>query len=109
MKPKQLLFFLLIMATALGTTSCHKWSVKHKQKRDLRQMEKKRAEQQKEADAKYQEAVKRNASHQSRSAKKSMKKNYKKADRYNNHKKEFFLKRWFKGKRKRSKGSPDYS
>jgi len=109
MKAKHLLFLLLIIATALGTSSCHKWNVKRKQKRDLRQMEHKRKEQQKEANKKYQEAVKRNASHQSKSAKKSMKANYKKADRHNNHRKEFFLKRWFKGKKKRSRGAPDYS
>jgi hypothetical protein len=72
-------------------------------------MEKEQEARQKEADAKYQEAIKRNASHQSKSAKKSMKRNYKKADRYNNHKKEFFLKRWFGGKKRRRKSAPDNS
>ncbi|MCK5856953.1 MAG: hypothetical protein KAG64_05655 [Bacteroidales bacterium] len=109
MRAKHLVLLFLILATALGTTSCHKWNVKRKQKRDLRQMENKQAQKQKEADAKYQEAVKRNASHQSKSAKKSMKRNYKKADRYNNHKKEFFLKRWFGGKKKRRRSAPDNS
>jgi len=109
MKAKQLIIFLLIVFTSLGTSSCHHWNVKRKQKRDLRQMEKKQREKQKEADDKYQEAVKRNASHQSKSAKKSMKNNYKKAERHNYNKKEFFLKRWFSGKRKRSRGAPDNS
>jgi len=107
MKTKQIFIFFLLLATLLGTTGCHKWNVKRKQRRDLRQMEKKKREQQKEAEEKYQEAVKRNASLQSKSAKKQMKRNYKKAERHNYHKKEFFLKRWFGGKKRRSRTAPD--
>ena len=107
MKTKQIFIFLLMISTLVGTTGCHKWNVKRKQRRDLRQMEKKKREQQKEAEDKYQEAVKQHASHQSKSAKKQMKKNYKKAERHNYHKKEFFLKRWFGGKKKRSRSAPD--
>jgi len=109
MKIKQIFIYLLIMTAVVGTTSCHKWNVKRKQRRDLRQMEKQKAEKQKEAEKQYQEAVKQHASHQSKSAKKSMKRNYKKAERHNYHKKEFFLKRWFGGKRKRSRSAPDNS
>jgi len=107
MKAKQIIISLLVLVSVMGTTSCHKWQVKRKQKRDLRQMEKKKREQQKEAEEKYQEAVKQHASHQSKSAKKQMKQNYKKAERHNYHKKEFFLKRWFGGKKKRSRSAPD--
>lgn len=109
MRVKQIIIFLLVIATSMGTVSCRKWNNKRKQRRDLRQMEKKKRDQQKEAEDKYQEAVKRNASHQSKSTKKAMKKNYKQAERYNYHKKEFFLKRWFGGKKKRSRSAPDHS
>lgn len=107
MKTNRLVALLLILFTTLGTTSCHKWQVRHKQKRDLREREKQANERQKEADEAYQDAIKQHASHQSKRTRKDMKKNYKKADRYNNNKKEFFLKRWFKGGKRKTGGSPE--
>jgi len=107
MKFKQLILILLVLSSLLGTSSCHKWQVPHKQKRDLREREKQKEQRQKEAEEKYQDAIKQHASHQSKRTRKEMKRNYKKADRYNNHKKEFFLKRWFKGGKKKSRTSPE--
>jgi hypothetical protein len=46
--------------------------------------------------AKYQEALKRHASIQSSSTKRTMKEKYKKSYRHKTGKKEFFLKRWFR-------------
>ena len=109
MNIKQFVLLLFILGTAAGTSSCHKWSVRHKQKRDMRERERQQREKEKEAEEAYQEAVKAHASHQSKRTKKEMKRNYKKAERYNYHKKEFFLKRWFKGKKKRKHVSPETS
>ncbi|RLD64661.1 MAG: hypothetical protein DRI84_08460 [Bacteroidetes bacterium] len=105
MKFNKLALILLILTTTLGTSSCHKWQVRHKQKRDLREREKQEKQRQKEAEEQYQEVIKQHSKHQSKRSRKEMKRNYKKADRYNNHKKEFFLKRWFKGGKRKTRRS----
>lgn len=79
---------------------CKKWQVHHKQKKDLRAIQKKEKEKEEEKQKKYEEAVKHQASIQDKKTRKSMKKKYRKAQRYNNHQKEFFLKRWFRGGKK---------
>jgi len=92
--------FLLIL-TLPASFGCRKWQIKRKRKRDAKEIEKKKREREKEAMAKYQEAIKHQADIQSPSTKRAMKQRYKQADRYNNHKKEFFLKRWFGGKKRK--------
>ena len=86
------------MTVAYSGTGCKRWQVRHKQRKELREIEKKRREKEKAKQQKYQEAVKHQADIQDRRTKRDMKRRYKKAERYNRHKKEFFLKRWFKGK-----------
>jgi hypothetical protein len=86
---------LLILVVFINTTSCHKYIVRHKQSKALREADRKQRAIDKEKERKYEEAVKRNASHQSKKTKKMMKSTYKRADMYNHKKKPFFLKRWF--------------
>ena len=88
--------FILIL-TLPASFGCRKWQIKRKRKHDAKEIEKKKREREKEAMAKYQEAIKHQADIQSPSTKRAMKQRYKQADRYNHHKKEFFLKRWFGG------------
>jgi hypothetical protein len=92
--------FLLIL-TLPASFGCRKWQIKRKRRQDAKEIERKKREREKEAMAKYQEAIKHQADIQSPSTKRAMKKRYKQADRYNHHRKEFFLKRWFGGKKRR--------
>ncbi len=94
----RIIAFLLILSLP-ASFGCRKWQIKHKRKRDAREIERKKKEREKEAIAKYQEAIKHQASIQSPSTKRAMKQRYKQADRHNNNRKEFFLKRWFRGKK----------
>ena len=102
MNIRRFLVFALILSFSLGNVSCRKWRIKRKRKRDAREIEKKKREREAEAQAKYEEQVKRHADVQSPETRRRMKKQYRKADRYNNHRKEFFLKRWWRklGKKK---------
>lgn len=97
----RIIAFVLILI--LPTTfSCKRWKNNHKRKKDAREIARKQKERDAEAQAKYEEAIQRQASIQSPKTRREMKKRYKQADRYNNHKKEFFLKRWFGGKKHRT-------
>ena len=97
----RVLLFLLILTIPFGY-GCRKWSSNHKRKQNAREIERNRREKEAEAQAKYEEAIRRQAQIQSPKTRRAMKKQYKRADRYNNHKKEFFLKRWFTPKKKRT-------
>ncbi len=101
MKSSKIIVFILLL-TIPASFSCKRWRNTHKRKRDAREIAKKKREKDAEAEAKYEEAIQRQASIQSPKTRRAMKKRYKQADRYNNHKKEFFLKRWFKRKGHRS-------
>ena len=96
----KIIAFLLIL-TLPASFGCRKWQIKRKRRRDAREIEHKKKEREKEAMAKYQEAIDHQVSAQTPSTKRAMKQRYKQADRYNHHKKEFFLKRWFGGKKYR--------
>ena len=105
MRSKLIILFIITILTT--STGCKKWVVRHQQRRDLREIERKKKEQEKEKLQKYQEAVKRHASIQDKKTRKAMKKQYRKAQRHNTNRKEFFIKRWFKGKKRynQNKGS----
>lgn len=105
MRTPKIIIFLLLIAVLSTSVGCKKWIVRHKQKQDLREIDRKKREQDLEKQKKYQEAVKHQASIQNKKTRKSMKKQYRKAQRHNNNQKEFFLKRWFKGKKKLKSGS----
>ena len=90
-----------LACTGVPAVGCKKWQVRHKQKKELRALRQKQKEKDKEKLQKYEDAVRHQASIQDKKTRKAMKKKYRKAQRYNNHQKEFFLKRWFKGGKKR--------
>lgn len=100
-RTSRIIAFILILCLP-ATFSCKRWQNNHKRKQDAREIARKQKERDAEAQAKYEEAIQRQASIQSPKTRREMKKRYKQADRYNNHKKEFFLKRWFGGKKHRS-------
>lgn len=83
--------------------------IKHKRKKDAREIERNKREKEKEAQAKYQAKVEYQSNIQSAETKRRMKRQFKKSERYHSHRKEFFLKRWWKSifgtsKRKTSPG-----
>ncbi len=102
MKITRILIFILALSV-LPMSGCKKWIVRHKQRKELRELKQKQREKDREKMQKYRDAVEHQASIQDKKTKKSMKKQYRKADRYNSHKREFFLKRWFKGGHKNKK------
>jgi len=84
--------------------------IKHKRRKDAREIEKDKRRKEKEAQAKYQKKIEYQASIQTPETKKRMKAQFKKSERYQSHRKEFFLKRWWKSifggkKRTRKSGS----
>lgn len=64
-----------------------------------RQAEKKKAKQQKELQKGIEKGKKRHMKLQTKNTKKMMKKSKKKAANFNNDRKEFFMKRWFRKKK----------
>ncbi len=106
MSIKRIIPFILMLSIAFSTLSCKSWRINRKRKKDAREIEKKKRERDAEANAKYEEAIKHQADIQSPKTRRAMKKRYKQADRYNNHKREFFLKRWFTPKHKRKATPP---
>ncbi len=71
--------------------------IKHKRNRDAREIEKKQRQKDNEAQAKYQAKVEYQSNIQTAETRKRMKKQFNKSQRYHSHKKEFFVKRWWKG------------
>ena len=99
MKISRIIIFVLIAFIPFGN-GCKKWQVIHKEKQDIRALRQKQREKDVENAKKYEEAVKRQASIQDKNTRKIMKRKYKQAQQYNSQKREFFLKRWFKGGKK---------
>ncbi|MCK5846083.1 MAG: hypothetical protein KAG84_01480 [Bacteroidales bacterium] len=93
---RKILIFSLIFSISLGTIGCRSMRIKHKRKRDARQMERQKKEKEQEAMAEYQAKVQRQSNIQTPETKKRMKAQFKKSERYQSHRKEFFLKRWWK-------------
>ena len=110
MNIRRVFVFALLLSFTFGNVSCRKWQIKRKRKRDAREIARNKKEKEDKAQAKYQEQVRRHADIQSPKTRRRMKNQYRKADRYNNHRKEFFLKRWFRkigGKKKKSNPSTE--
>ena len=96
----KIILFLTIIALLFTSVGCKKWNSNRKANKRARELKQKEKEKEKEKLKAYQEAVKRHAEIQDKKTRKDMKRRYKKARRYNTGQKEFFLKRWFRGKRK---------
>ena len=69
---------------------------KHRHKKNEQLTE----ERKKEAEKQYEEAMKENYKQQTKATRKRMKQHGNQAQRYNENKKEFFIKRWFTKKRR---------
>ena len=93
---------IITLLLSFGSVSCHKYMVTRKQDKALKEAEKRKEELAKEKQKKYEEAVKAHASHQSKKTKKMMKQTYSQAEKHNYNKKDFFLKRWFTKKSKKT-------
>ena len=96
MNIRRILIFSLILSFALTTVSCRSMKIKHNRKKDAREIQKKKRQREKEAQAKYQSKVEYHASTQTPETRKRMKRQFNESQRYHGHKKEFFLKRWWK-------------
>ena len=102
MSISRLIPLLLIFSLAFTSVGCKSWRYNHKRKRDAKEIERKERKQQAEAAAKYEKAMKHHASIQTPDTRRKMKRKFKQSDNYTHNKKEFFLKRWFTPKKRRT-------
>ena len=92
---RRLLIISLLFSFTFSTVGCRNMVIKHKRRKDARQIEKEKRKKEAEAQAKYEEKVAYQASIQTPETRKRMKAQYKKSEKYHSHRKEFFLKRWW--------------
>ncbi len=99
---KKIVFALIILSlgiSSIGFTGCSKFSkMKREEAKRHKKFEKDREKQKKEEQLAYENAVQRNYDMQSPETQKAMRENAKKSEKYMrqiNHKKEFFLTRWW--------------
>jgi len=93
---RKLIVFTLLLSFAFSFVGCRSMVIKHKRRKDAREIERKKRKKEKEAQAKYRAKVEYQASIQTPETRRRMKKQFKKSERYHSHRKEFFLKRWWK-------------
>ena len=91
--------FLLFVFFAVFIGNAYSQSPKKLIEKQKEKIEKKKAQRANEAMAMYEKGLKRHLKVQSKDTKKRMRKSMRKADRINDNRREFFLKRWFAGKR----------
>lgn len=110
---KKIVFVLIIFSlgmSTIGFTGCSKFSkMKREEAKRHKKFEKDREKQKNQEQLAYENAVQRNYDMQSPETQKAMRENAKKSEKYSrqmNHKKEFFLVRWwnsiFKSGRKKA-------
>lgn len=86
-------FITFIMISLSGSvTSCRTKNLSPEE-RKIQREKKKRA---KEDSVLYEKALKRHMKNQTKATRKEMRRNYREAMRYNEQRKEFFLKRWLR-------------
>ena len=95
MNIRRILIFSLILSFAFTTVSCRSMRIKHKRKKDAREIQKKKRQREDEYQAKYMAKVEYQSKIQTPETRKRMKKQFEKSQRYHGHK-DFFLKRWWK-------------
>lgn len=86
--------FFLILIISFASPSCRTDNISQKEKQIQR--EKKRRS--KDDTVLYQKALKKHMRNQTKETRKEMRRNYREAQRYNQQKKEFFLKRFIREK-----------
>ena len=97
------LIFLLVSLT-VPMNGCSKFSrMKRQENQRRKDLEKEKAQREKESQQAYEDAIKRHYEMQDKETQKMMKKTARKSARVNENRREFFLKRWFTPKQKKSK------
>jgi len=86
--------FIFVLFVVFSYTSCRTDNISNKEKQIQRE-KKRRA---KDDTVLYQKALKKHMKSQTKATQKDMKRNYREAQRYNQQKKEFFLKRFIREK-----------
>lgn len=84
--------FTLIIAFSLLNVSCRTQNISPEE-RKIQREKKKRA---KDDAVLYEKALKKHMKNQTKATRKEMRRNYREAMRYNEQRKEFFLKRWLR-------------
>lgn len=99
-----LLIVVITLSVSLIQVSCRTNNMSNKE----RQIQKEKKRRAKDDTVLYQKALKKHMKNQTKATRKEMKRNYRDAQRYNQQKKEFFLKRIIRDKmfqrQKRQKG-----
>lgn len=106
MKITKIVFILFIsLIISVTHTSCALFKKQDPADKQMKVLEKKQRQKEKEAQKIYKKAIKKHMGMQSKNTRKMMKRGYGRADRVNDNKRDFFLKRWFQSglKKKRSK------
>ena len=101
---RKLVLVFSLLAFLSGTlSSCGVFKKQDPAEKKLRALEKKKMQNEKEADDMYRTAIKKHMKSQTKAVRKRMKGSYAKSDRINDNKREFFLIRWFRGGSKTTK------
>lgn len=90
-----IIYYLVLIAIALSTIILTP-SCRSKMSKREREIQKEKERRRKEDTVLYQKALKKHMKNQGRETRKIMKQNAKEAQRYNEQKDEFFIKRWIK-------------
>ncbi|MEI7594675.1 MAG: hypothetical protein WCK02_02925 [Bacteroidota bacterium] len=102
---KKYIYILFISISIFFTqTSCFIFKKQDPADKQMKVLEKKQRQKEKEELKIYRQAIKKHMKMQSKNTRKMMKRGYGTADRTNDNKREFFLKRWLQSglKKKRS-------
>lgn len=106
---KKLFLLLLVLFVCITQQSCNKFQQSKKQQiKRQKQLEIDKERKEKEAEQAYNDAIMRHYSIQDQNTKKMMKQTSKKSYTDREHKREFFIKRWFSPKQKKSKSKRNY-
>jgi hypothetical protein len=101
---KKIFLIIFVLSLSVPIESCSKFQQSKRQEAQRRkQFEKDKKKRDKEAEQAYQDAINRHYAIQDEGTKKMMRQTARKSQQVGEHKKEFFLKRWFSPKQKKGK------
>jgi hypothetical protein len=101
---KKIILIIFVLSLSVQLESCSKFQQSKRQEAQRRkQFEKDKKKRDKEAEQAYQDAINRHYAIQDEGTKKMMRQTARKSQKVGEHKKEFFLKRWFSPKQKKGK------
>ena len=94
-KIKNIYIIIITLSVLFTGSSCALFRKQDPADKQMKVLEKKQREKEKEELKIYKKAIKKHMKIQSKGSKKLMKRGYAKGDRINDNKREFFIKRWF--------------